>query len=168
MNFGKNTITTTSSSSSLNHLNHLNATSSMKNASASASVHGHAANTANTANTVGIVSSFDKQIQKWIEFDNKLKKMNSEIKTMRESKNDIEASIMEIVNNKKLLNTSVATADGRLRFIETKTSTPLSLAFIEQCMHEIIPNKSQVQHILKYIKEKREIKINPEIKRYYN
>ena len=168
MNFGKNTITTTSSSSSLNHLNHLNATSSMKNASASASVHGHSANTANTANTVGIVSSFDKQIQKWIEFDNKLKKMNSEIKTMRESKNDIEASIMEIVNNKKLLNTSVATADGRLRFIETKTSTPLSLAFIEQCMHEIIPNKSQVQHILKYIKEKREIKINPEIKRYYN
>ena len=165
MNFGKNTITTTSSSSSLNHLN---ATSSMKNASASASVHGHSANTANTANTVGIVSSFDKQIQKWIEFDNKLKKMNSEIKTMRESKNDIEASIMEIVNNKKLLNTSVATADGRLRFIETKTSTPLSLAFIEQCMHEIIPNKSQVQHILKYIKEKREIKINPEIKRYYN
>jgi CxxC motif-containing protein len=140
----------------------------MKNASASASVHGHAANTANTANTVGIVSSFDKQIQKWIEFDNKLKKMNSEIKTMRESKNDIEASIMEIVNNKKLLNTSIATADGRLRFIETKTSTPLSLAFIEQCMHEIIPNKSQVQHILKYIKEKREIKINPEIKRYYN
>jgi CxxC motif-containing protein len=162
MNFGKNTVTTTLSSSSLNNLN---ATSTIKNASATASVHGHAVN---AANTVSIVSSFDKQIQKWIEIDNKVKKMNSEIKTMRESKNDIEASIMDIVNNKKLLNTSIATADGRLRFIETKTSTPLSLAFIEQCMHEIIPNKSQVQHILKYIKEKREIKINPEIKRYYN
>ena len=75
---------------------------------------------------------------------------------------------MDIVNSKKLLNTSIATTDGRLRFIETKTSNPLSLTFIEQCLHEIIPNKSQVQHILKYIKEKREIKINPEIKRYYN
>lgn len=157
MNFGKNTITTTSSSS----LNNLNNMSSVKNTSATASLHagGHAAN---------IVSSFDKQIQKWIEIDNKLKKMNSEVKTMRESKNDIEASIMEIVNNKKLLNTSIATTDGRLRFIETKTTNPLSLAFIEQCMNEIIPNKSQVQHILKYIKEKREIKINSEIKRYYH
>jgi len=113
-------------------------------------------------------SAFDKQIQKWIELDNKLKKINSEIKTTREIKNDLEASIMDTVNNKKLLNTSIATMDGRLRFIETKTSNPLSLTFIEQCLHEIIPNNSQVQNILKYIKEKREIKINPEIKRYYN
>ena len=118
--------------------------------------------------TISAVSAFDKQIQKWIELDNKLKKINSEIKTTREMKNDLEASIMDIVNNKKLLNTSVATMDGRLRFIETKTSNPLSLTFIEQCLHEIIPNSSQVQHILKYIKDKREIKINSEIKRYYN
>jgi hypothetical protein len=164
MNFGKNTITTTSSSS----LNNLSNMSSVKNTSATAHVYGgHAVNPVNPV-AASIVSSFDKQIQKWIEIDNKLKKMNSEVKIMRESKNDIEASIMEIVNNKKLLNTSITTADGRLRFIETKTSNPLSLAFIEQCMHEIIPNNSQVQHILKYIKEKREIKINSEIKRYYH
>jgi predicted nucleic acid-binding Zn-ribbon protein len=124
--------------------------------------------TTTSAASANMISAFDKQIQKWIELDNKLKKINNEIKTMREMKNDLEASIMEIVNNKKLLNTSISTTDGRLRFIETKSSNPLSLTFIEQCLHEIIPNASQVQHILKYIKEKREIKINPEIKRYYN
>ena len=118
--------------------------------------------------SANMISAFDKQIQKWIELDNKLKKINNEIKTTREMKNDLEASIMEIVNHKKLLNTSISTTDGRLRFIETKSSNPLSLTFVEQCLHEIIPNASQVQHILKYIKEKREIKINPEIKRYYN
>jgi septal ring factor EnvC (AmiA/AmiB activator) len=121
-----------------------------------------------TMTTASAASAFDKQIQKWIELDNKLKKINSEIKTTREMKNDLEASIMDVVNNKKLLNTSITTMDGRLRFVETKISNPLSLTFIEQCLHEIIPNSSQVQHILKYIKEKREIKINPEIKRYYN
>jgi hypothetical protein len=121
-----------------------------------------------TAASANMISAFDKQIQKWIELDNRLKKINNEIKTTREMKNDLEASIMEIVNNKKLLNTTVSTTDGRLRFIETKTSNPLSLIFIEKCLHEIIPNSSQVQHILRYIKEKREIKINSEIKRYYN
>ena len=121
-----------------------------------------------TSASANMISAFDKQIQKWIELDNKLKKINNEIKTTREMKNDLEASIMEIVNNKKLLNTTVSTMDGRLRFIETKTSNPLSLTFIEKCLHEIIPNSSQVQHILRYIKEKREIKINSEIKRYYN
>lgn len=144
--FGKNATTTATSSSS----NVMTAVTKPSLTAASAA------------------STFDKQIQKWIELDNKLKKINSEIKTTREIKNDLEASIMEVVNNKKLLNTSIATMDGRLRFIETKTSTPLSLTFIEQCLHEIIPNSSQVQHILKYIKDKREIKINPEIKRYCN
>ena len=145
--FGKNKNTTVTTLSS-------NVMTTPASASASASAN--------------MISAFDKQIQKWIELDNKLKKINNEIKTTREMKNDLEASIMDIVANKKLLNTSISTTDGRLRFIETKSSNPLSLTFVEQCLHEIIPNASQVQHILKYIKEKREIKINPEIKRYYN
>ena len=126
-----------------------------------------------TTGTTGITAIsattlFDKQVYKWIEIDNKIKKINAELKTLREGKNDIETSIMETVNNKKLLNTSLALPDGRLRFVETKTTNPISLTFIEKCLNELIPNKSQVQHILKYMKDKREIKTNPEIKRYYN
>jgi len=126
-----------------------------------------------TLKTTGITAIsattlFDKQVYKWIEIDNKIKKINAELKTLREGKNDIETSLMETVNNKKLLNTSLALPDGRLRFVETKTTNPISLTFIEKCLNELIPNKSQVQHILKYMKDKREIKINPEIKRYYN
>lgn len=111
---------------------------------------------------------FDKQIQKWVEIDNKIKKINAELKTSRELKNDLETSIMTTVNTKKLLNTSLSLPDGKLRFVETKTTNPISLTFVEQCLNDLIPNKSQVQHILKYIKDKREIKINSEIKRYYN
>ena len=113
-------------------------------------------------------SLFDKQIQKWVEVDNKIKKINAELKLSKEMKNDLETSIMTTVNNKKMLNTSLSLPDGRLRFVETKTTNPISLTFVEQCLNELIPNNSQVQHILKYMKEKREIKINPEIKRYYN
>ena len=124
--------------------------------------------TASEVSATSVATLFDKQIQKWIEMDNKIKKINAELKTSRELKNDIETSIMETVNNKKLLNTSLALPDGRLRFVETNTTNPISLTFIEKCLHELIPNKSQVQHILKYMKDKREIKTNPEIKRYYN
>jgi hypothetical protein len=126
-------------------------------------------NTMNANNAIASASPlFDKQIQKWVEVDNKIKKMNAELKSSREMKNELETSIMTTVNNKKLLNTSLSLPDGRLRFMETKTTNPISLTFVEQCLNELIPNKSQVQHILKYMKEKREIKINPEIKRYYN
>ena len=124
---------------------------------------------ANNAIASASAALFDKQIQKWVEVDNKIKKINAELKSSREMKNELETSIMTTVNNKKLLNTSLSLSDGgRLRFMETKTTNPISLTFVEQCLNELIPNKSQVQHILKYMKDKREIKINPEIKRYYN
>jgi CxxC motif-containing protein len=145
-----------------------NTTTAVTKAATTASTTAVTTMTTTTASANMMVSAFDKQLQKWIELDNRLKKINNEIKTTREMTNDLEASIMETVNNKKLLNTTVSTTDGRLRFIETKTSNPLSFTFIEKCLHEIIPNSSQVQHILRYMKEKREIKINSEIKRYYN
>ena len=121
-----------------------------------------------TTSTSSASTLFDKQIQKWVEIDNKIKKINAELKTSRELKNDLETSIMTTVNNKKLLNTSLSLPDGKLRFVETKTTNPISLTFVEKCLNDLIPNKSQVQHILKYMKDKREIKINSEIKRYYN
>ena len=125
--------------------------------------------TPTTATSTSSASTlFDKQIQKWVEIDNKIKKINAELKTSRELKNDLETSIMTTVNNKKLLNTSLSLPDGKLRFVETKTTNPISLTFVEKCLNDLIPNKSQVQHILKYMKDKREIKINSEIKRYYN
>ena len=102
--------------------------------------------TTGTTGTTAISATtlFDKQIQKWIEMDNKIKKINADLKTLREGKNDIETSIMEIVNNKKLLNTSLALPDGRLRFVETKTTNPISLTFVEKCLNELIQKiKSQ-------------------------
>jgi len=154
----------------------MNSTSNANTISKTAGAHTHThittitngvTSTAN-ANTATQSALFDKQIQKWIEMDNKIKKINTELKVSRELKNDLETSIMETVNNKKLLNTSLSLPDGKLRFIENKTTNPISLTFIEKCLDDLIPNKSQVQHILKYLKEKREIKINKEIKRYYN
>jgi len=121
-----------------------------------------------TANVAAPVTTFDKQIQKWIECDNKLKKINGDVKILRDIKNELETSIMTTVNNRKLLNTHIPTQDGKIRFVESKITNPISLTFIEKCLHEIIPNKSQAHQILQYIKQKREIKTNAEIKRYYN
>ena len=47
-----------------------------------------------TLKTTGITAIsattlFDKQVYKWIEIDNKIKKINAELKTLREVKNDV-------------------------------------------------------------------------------
>lgn len=110
----------------------------------------------------------DKTIQNWVELDNELKKLNEKAKDVRTRKNDIEDKIMTYVEDNNMNNSVVNITDGKIKFCEVKQTQPLTLGFLEKCLSEVIANQSQVKQIVDYIKSKRETKIVPEIKRYYN
>jgi hypothetical protein len=110
----------------------------------------------------------EKSIQKWVELDNELKRNNDKIKEIRNKKNEIEEKIMTYVETNKMEKSTIQISDGKIRFVETKQTSPITLTFLEQCLSELITNENQVQQIMQYIKEKRETKVIPEIKRYYN
>ena len=110
----------------------------------------------------------DKTIQSWVELDNELKKLNENTKDIRTRKNDIEDKIMTYVEDNSMNNRVVNITDGKIKVCEVKQKQPLTLGFLEKCLSEVIANQSQVKQIVDYIKSKRETKIVPEIKRYYN
>lgn len=112
--------------------------------------------------------NLEKSIQSWVELDNELKKLNDKVKEIRTRKNDVEDKIMVYVENNEMNNSVVNISDGKLKFCETKQTSPLTLGFLEKCLSEVIANQSQVKQIMNYIKSKRETKVVPEIKRYYN
>jgi hypothetical protein len=113
-------------------------------------------------------SNIEKSIQTWVELDNELKKINDKAKDVRTRKNDLEDKIMDYVAENDLNNDVISISDGKLKFCETKQTSPITLGFLEKCLGEIIANQGQVKQILEYIKNKREHKVVPEIKRYYN
>ena len=110
----------------------------------------------------------DKTIQSWVELDNELKKLNEKTKDIRTRKNDIEDKIITYVEDNNMNNSVVNITDGKIKFCETKQTSPITLGFLEKCLSEVIANQSQVKQIVDYIKSKRETKMVPEIKRYYN
>ena len=110
----------------------------------------------------------DKTIQTWVELDNELKKLNEKTKDIRTRKNDIEDKIITYVEDNNMNNSVVNITDGKIKFCEVKQTQPLTLGFLEKCLSEVIANQSQVKQIVDYIKSKRETKMVPEIKRYYN
>ena len=110
----------------------------------------------------------DKTIQNWVELDNELKKLNEKTKDIRTRKNDIEDKIITYVEDNSMNNSVVNITDGKIKFCEVKQTQPLTLGFLEKCLSEVIANQSQVKQIVDYIKSKRETKMVPEIKRYYN
>ena len=117
-----------------------------------------------TANT----NNLEKTIQNWVELDNELKKLNEKSKDIRTRKNDVEDKIMTYVEDNDMNNSVVNIVDGKIKFCETKQTSPLTLGFLEKCLSEVIANQGQVKQIVDYIKSKRETKMVPEIKRYYN
>jgi len=110
----------------------------------------------------------EKTIQNWVELDNELKKLNERSKDIRTRKNDVEDKIMTYVEDNDMNNSVVNITDGKIKFCETKQTSPLTLGFLEKCLSEVIANQGQVKQIVDYIKSKRETKMVPEIKRYYN
>jgi hypothetical protein len=113
-------------------------------------------------------NNLDKTIQNWVELDNELKRINERAKDIRTRKNDIEDKLMTYVEDNNMNNSVVNITDGKIKFCETKQTSPLTLGFLEKCLSEVIANQSQVKQIVDYIKSKRETKMVPEIKRYYN
>ena len=121
-----------------------------------------------TTNANTSTNNLEKTIQNWVELDNELKRINDRAKDIRTRKNDIEDKIITYVEDNNMNNSVVNITDGKIKFCETKQTSPLTLGFLEKCLGEVIANQGQVKQIVDYIKSKRETKMVPEIKRYYN
>ena len=112
--------------------------------------------------------SFENQIQQWVQVDNQLKQINDKTRELREKRNSLEQSITTYASSNNLSNATVQISDGKIKFANTKVPEPLTFKYLEKTLSEVIKNESQVKLILEHIKQKRAIKIIPEIKRFSN
>jgi seryl-tRNA synthetase len=112
--------------------------------------------------------SFENQIQQWVSLDNQLKQLNEKVKDLRDKRNNLEENITSYASENNLSNATVKISDGRLRFTNTKVQEPLTFKYLEKTLGEVIKNESQVKLIMDHLKQKRAVKIVPEIKRFSN
>ena len=113
-------------------------------------------------------SGFENQIKQWVQLDNQLKELNEQTRDLREKRNLIEKNITTYAASNNLSNSTIQIGDDKIKFANTKVPEPITFKYLEKTLGEIIKNESQVQTILDYIKQKRSIKVLPEIKRFSN
>jgi len=110
--------------------------------------------------------SFESRIQQWVSVDNQLKKINEQTKELREKRNELEQNITAYAQSNNLSNATVKIGDGRLKFANTRVPEPLTFKYLEKTLSSVINNETQVNLIMDQIKQNRNIKIVPEIKRF--
>jgi hypothetical protein len=111
--------------------------------------------------------NFEQTIQQWVLLDNQIKNYNEKLKELRNKREDVEEKLSQHAKNNDLLNSTIQTSDGKLKFVNTKISSPLTFRYLEKTLGEIIKNTEQVNRIMNYIKNNRETKTVSELKRYY-
>lgn len=112
--------------------------------------------------------TLEMKIKRWVELDNKIKETAEEVRDIRTEKSVINDEILEIVEEKQLGKATVNISDGKLKFVVSEHTAPLTLTYIEKCLSDLITNGNQVEQIMTYIKKNRETKTTTEIKRVYN
>ena len=112
--------------------------------------------------------NFEEKLKQWVHLDNQLKSLGEKMKELRDKKNILSEEINQHIESNNMINKTVKLNDGQLKFGKVKETQPLTFKYLETSLKDIIKNEEQVSKILDYIKNKRETKYVPEIKRYYD
>lgn len=111
--------------------------------------------------------SFEEQVKEWVSIDNQIQIYAEKMKELKERRSNISNKIVNIDNfDTQLCNKTLQISDGHLKFVNTRVSSSLTFTYVKKSLHNIIKNDKQVDQIIRYLKENREIKTVSEIKRY--
>jgi len=112
--------------------------------------------------------NFEQTVQQWVLLDNQIKIYNEKLKELRYKRETVEEKLSQHAKTNDLSDSIIKISDGKLKFVNTKITSPLTFKYLEKSLGEIIKNTEQVNAIVNYVKNNRDAKIVPELKRYYN
>ena len=112
---------------------------------------------------------FENDIKQWVMVDSTIRQLSEQAKEHRATRTILGTQIYQHITNNNLEHAIIQINDGTLKFQQTKITQPLTLKFIKGCLDEYLGNSPtiNVDEIMNYIKEKRDIRYADDIKRYY-
>ncbi len=112
-------------------------------------------------------NDFIEHIRQWVVLDSQMKIIHEKTKAIRERKHDLNTKICHYAKQHNMKQ-KITITDGQLSFYEKKDYTPLTYGYVEKCLGELISDKKQVEYIIQYMKEHREVQTNTDIRRTYD
>jgi hypothetical protein len=112
-------------------------------------------------------AKFIENIQKWVVIDSQIKLINEKVKKARELKNQLLENITKYAAENNLEQTKIEISDGELRFYEKRDYQPITFKYIEESLGKLISDKKQVDYIMNYLRENREVSVSKDIRRNY-
>jgi hypothetical protein len=117
--------------------------------------------------TVPIQTDFVSKVKRWVMLDTQLKMVHEKVKTMREERQQLSGEICTYLETHDMAHKKIGIHDGDLKIYEKKEYSPLTFSFLETHLATLMTDPTQVEFVIDYLKEHREIKTVQDLKRTY-
>ena len=115
--------------------------------------------------------AFQEDIKAWVRIDTALREINSQSRTLREDRAEIEKKITGFVAENNMEDTSIRINDsgktGFIGFHTHKSLQPLSMKLVRGCLEDLISDPDCVEAIMEHIRESRDQRSSLNIKRTF-
>lgn len=121
----------------------------------------------NTEQSLQVQDPFVSKVKRWVILDTQLKMVQEKVKTMREERQHLSTEICDYLDKNNMAHKKIGIHDGDLRVYEKKEYSPLTFTFLETHLATLMTDPTQVDFVIDYLKDHREIKSVLDIKRTY-
>ena len=108
-------------------------------------------------------SNFSQNIKTLLHADDEIGILQEQLKSLKKKKHDAQEHIMATMIEKKWQHLTVDIGKYEMSMVEKKNYSSMSLSYLEKSLLELIPDKTQVAYVMKYLKDNRQVKTNHEI-----
>jgi hypothetical protein len=115
------------------------------------------------------VQQIGNLIRHWVHYDNTIAELNKKVKSARETRNNYESQVLQMLKDTNMANPVIQINGGRLIVAEEKQHAPLTFTNIESLLHQFYAkrpgSRDDTADIIKFIKANRETTVTPCLKR---
>ena len=114
---------------------------------------------------MSVSNEFKNAVNKWVEIDNKQKKLKELMNSLKKDKEKYQEYMLDYMSDNNMKKKNIIINGGKLCYNETKNLQPLNKKYIIEQLSKYHKNTSRAEEITNYLYN-REIKIKSVIKRF--
>ena len=113
------------------------------------------------------MDDFNKNVIKWINYDNEIKKYNNKIKNLRSEKNSFEGEILLYIENNNLQDNifNLPSYSSKVQYNTNKSYETISYKFLEDKLNKFFNDSDKASELLEFIKSERKYENKISLKR---
>ena len=112
-----------------------------------------------------ITQTFTTDIKKWVEYDDKIQSLNTELKQLRELRNNAGEKITQHIETHNLVKTRININKGYIKYSKTYQTSPITIKLLFKTLSEFFNDEDLAKNVCDYVKKNRDKTLIRTIKR---